>query len=132
MDTALPAEDRVAVWQILKSHEQAGVKFHALWARQAGARKFISLHVLVPGDWTVQRGHQLLERVEEIFAKRCWTRRSSHILNHWMIRPHGTTKPLIDGSCRWAKGLAAALPKGLNPEKSHAGKKSSEVHGLSR
>ena len=65
MDTALPVEDRVAVWQVLKGHEQAGVKFHALWTRQAGTRKFISLHVLVPGDWTVQRGHQLLERIED-------------------------------------------------------------------
>ena len=65
MDTALPVEDRVAVWQVLKGHEQAGVKFHALWTRQAGVRKFISLHVLVPGDWTVQRGHQLLERIED-------------------------------------------------------------------
>ncbi len=65
MDAALPVEDRVAVWQVLKGHEQAGVKFHALWTRQAGVRKFISLHVLVPGDWTVQRGHQLLERIED-------------------------------------------------------------------
>ena len=65
MDTALPAEDRVAVQEVLKSHEQVGVKFHALWTRQAGARKFISLHVLVPGDWTVHRGHQLLERIED-------------------------------------------------------------------
>ena len=64
MDAALPVEERVAVQEVLKRHEQAGVKFHALWTRQAGARKFISLHVLVPGDWTVQRGHQLLERIE--------------------------------------------------------------------
>ena len=64
MDAALPVEDRVAVQEVLKRHEQVGVKFHALWTRQAGARKFISLHVLVPGDWTVQRGHQLLERIE--------------------------------------------------------------------
>jgi len=64
MDAALPVEDRVAVQEVLKRHEQAGVKFHALWTRQAGARKFISLHVLVPGDWTVQRGHQLLESIE--------------------------------------------------------------------
>ena len=64
MDAALPVKDRVAVQEVLKRHEQAGVKFHALWTRQAGVRKFISLHVLVPGDWTVQRGHQLLERIE--------------------------------------------------------------------
>ena len=65
MDTALPAEDQVAVQEILKRHQQAEVKFHALRTRQAGARKFVSLHVLVPGDWTVQRGHQLLERIED-------------------------------------------------------------------
>jgi cation diffusion facilitator family transporter len=64
MDTALPVEDRASVWQVLKKHEKVGVKFHAFRTRQAGARKFISLHVLVPGDWTVQRGHQLLERIE--------------------------------------------------------------------
>jgi len=64
MDTALLTEDRVAVRDVLSSYEQAGVRFHALRTRQAGARKFISLHVLVPGDWTVQRGHQLVERIE--------------------------------------------------------------------
>lgn len=64
MDAALPAKDRVAIQKVLKRHEQTGVKFHALRTRQAGARKFISLHVLVPGDWMVQRGHQLLERIE--------------------------------------------------------------------
>jgi divalent metal cation (Fe/Co/Zn/Cd) transporter len=64
MDTALAVEERAAVSQVLKRHEQVGVKFHALRTRQAGPRKFISLHVLVPGNWTVQRGRQLLERIE--------------------------------------------------------------------
>jgi divalent metal cation (Fe/Co/Zn/Cd) transporter len=40
------------------------VQFHALRTRQAGARKFVEVHVLVPGDWTVHRGHELLERIE--------------------------------------------------------------------
>jgi len=40
------------------------VQVHALRSRVAGARRFVSLHVLVPGDWTVQRGHELLERIE--------------------------------------------------------------------
>src|SRR3712207_7764072 len=38
--------------------------FHALRSRQSGARSFVSMHVLVPGAWTVQRGHELLERIE--------------------------------------------------------------------
>jgi len=29
----------------------------ALRTRDAGARKFVSMHVLVPDNWTVKRGH---------------------------------------------------------------------------
>ena len=64
MDISLSAEDIAAVRQTLKTYEQTGVQFHALRSRQAGARKFVSTHVLVPGDWTVQRGHELLDRIE--------------------------------------------------------------------
>ncbi len=37
---------------------------HALRTRRAGQRAFVSLHVLVPGEWTVQRGHDFVEEVE--------------------------------------------------------------------
>ena len=40
------------------------MEYHALRTRQSGARRFVSLHVLVPGEWTVHDGHQLLERIE--------------------------------------------------------------------
>ena len=64
MDISLSAEDMAAVRQALNTYKQGGVQFHALRSRQAGARKFVSTHVLVPGDWTVQRGHELLDRIE--------------------------------------------------------------------
>lgn len=64
MDSALPLEDQQAVLGELARYADLGVQFHALRTRQAGARRFVSLHVLVPGDWTVQRGHRLLEEVE--------------------------------------------------------------------
>jgi len=64
MDVSLPAEEMAAVRRVLQNYEQTGVQFHALRSRQAGARKFISTHVLVPGDWTVQRGHALLDQIE--------------------------------------------------------------------
>lgn len=32
--------------------------------RQAGSRRFVTFHVLVPGHWTVQKGHDLLEKME--------------------------------------------------------------------
>ena len=64
MDTALSAEDLAVVRKVLDGYRADGVQFHALLTRQAGARKFVSVHVLVPGAWTVQRGHELLERIE--------------------------------------------------------------------
>ena len=65
MDTALSAEERGKVDQVLAPYREEGVQFHALRTRQAGSRRFVSLHVLVPGHWTVQRGHTLLEEIEE-------------------------------------------------------------------
>ena len=64
MDISLPAEDQGTVQRVLAEYDAAGIQFHALRTRQSGARQFVSLHVLVPGDWTVQRGHHLLERIE--------------------------------------------------------------------
>ncbi len=64
MDISLSAEDMAAVRKVLKTYEQTGIQFHALRSRQAGARRFVSTHVLVPGDWTVQRGHELLGKIE--------------------------------------------------------------------
>ena len=64
MDSALPAADERSVQAVLDRYATGGVQFHALRTRQAGARRFVSVHVLVPGRWTVQRGHHLLERIE--------------------------------------------------------------------
>jgi cation diffusion facilitator family transporter len=64
MDVSLSEEDMAKVKKILQTYEQEGVQFHALRSRQAGARKFVSTHVLVPGKWTVQRGHKLVEKIE--------------------------------------------------------------------
>jgi len=64
MDVSLSNEDMTAVRKALQTYEQTGIQFHALRSRQAGARKFVSVHVLVPGNWTVQRGHELLDKIE--------------------------------------------------------------------
>jgi cation diffusion facilitator family transporter len=64
MDTALSVEEQEALQKVLEQHLQDGIQYHALRTRQSGARCFVSLHVLVPGEWTVQRGHQLLEHIE--------------------------------------------------------------------
>jgi len=69
MDSALPEEERRAVEAVLDLYRRQGVRFHALQTRQAAVRRFLSVHVLVPGEWTVSRGHRLFERVQADVAK---------------------------------------------------------------
>ena len=64
MDTALSKGEQASLRLALAPHIIEPVQVHALRSRQAGARRFISMHVLVPGQWTVHRGHQLLETIE--------------------------------------------------------------------
>jgi cation diffusion facilitator family transporter len=65
MDHALPAREHTVIEAVLDRYRRTeGIRFHALRSRDAGARRFVSLHVLVPGAWTVQRGHDLVERLE--------------------------------------------------------------------
>jgi cation diffusion facilitator family transporter len=69
MDSALPEDERRAVEAVLNRYRKSGVRFHALQTRQAAARRFLSIHVLVPGTWTVTRGHRLSERVQTDVAE---------------------------------------------------------------
>jgi cation diffusion facilitator family transporter len=64
LDAALEPGERAAVDLALAPYLARGIQVHAIRTRQAGARRFVSLHVLVPGDWTVRRGHGLLEGIE--------------------------------------------------------------------
>lgn len=64
MDTVLPEAEQNKVHDILNSYVGDDVKYHALRTRRAGARRFVSFHVLVPGEWSVQQGHHLLEDIE--------------------------------------------------------------------
>lgn len=64
MDTAWEASDHQRLLQLLRPYVESGIDYHALRTRQAGARRFVSIHILVPGEWTVEQGHQLLEKIE--------------------------------------------------------------------
>ncbi len=64
MDEALPEAQIKSIELILEKYRTQGLDFHALRTRQAGRQAFITLHVLVPGDWSVQHGHDQLELIE--------------------------------------------------------------------
>ena len=64
MDISLPVEKIKQIEALLASYREQEIDFHALRTRQAGGRAFMTLHVLVPGHWTVQHGHDWAERIE--------------------------------------------------------------------
>lgn len=65
MDTAISLEKQKYVRQVLDRYaKERGIEYHALRTRRAAARSFISVHILVPGTWTVHEGHGLLEEIE--------------------------------------------------------------------
>jgi cation diffusion facilitator family transporter len=70
MDTALPPDEQAQIKAVLDRYHAEGVEYHALRTRRSGARRFVSLHVLVPGAWSVQRGHDLVERMEDEVRER--------------------------------------------------------------
>ena len=66
LDAAIPAPELADIEKIFTEYRRRyGIEFHALLTRQAGARRFISFHLLVPDAWPVDRAHQLSEEIEE-------------------------------------------------------------------
>lgn len=68
MDGSLLPEENARIEAILDAHTEPGrIEFHAVRTRVSGARQFMEMHMLVPGDWSVQRGHDAMEDlIEEI------------------------------------------------------------------
>ena len=64
LDAALPAGEQAALKAVLDRYQNESVHFHAVRTRQAASRRFVTMHVLVPGHWTVLQGHDLVERIE--------------------------------------------------------------------
>ena len=65
MDSALPEMEHALVKGILERRRMQGIDYHALRTRESGAHRFVEVHLLVPGDWTVRRAHDLAEHIEQ-------------------------------------------------------------------
>lgn len=65
LDAALPQEENDAIAEVLRKHQNEHLRFHAVQTRESGRQRFVAMHVLVPGDWSVAQGHDLLEVVEQ-------------------------------------------------------------------
>ena len=64
MDAALPVQEQGLIQEVMDKYIHQGVSFHALRTRQAAARRFVSVHMLVPGGWTVHDAHHVAEDFE--------------------------------------------------------------------
>jgi len=64
MDAALPPDEHEKLMTVLNKYKEQGIQFHALRTRQAAGRRFVSIHVLVPGRWTTHKGHHVVEDIE--------------------------------------------------------------------
>ena len=80
MDATLSDEDNSAIEAVLDSYRRSGeVDFHELRTRESGVRRFVEFHVLVPGSWSVERAHDLVENVESEIRDKL---PDSHIASH--------------------------------------------------
>ncbi len=65
MDESLPDSDQAAIRSALEPYSDRGIRYHALRTRQAGAQGFVTVHIIVPGQWTVANGHATVEEIEK-------------------------------------------------------------------
>ena len=80
MDIAPSAEVLHSVETVLERHRREGmIDFHAVRVREAGNRRFMELHVLVPAAWSVKKGHDFTEQVIDELVS---TDASLHISAH--------------------------------------------------
>jgi cation diffusion facilitator family transporter len=70
MDAAWPEHEQKVLHDVLEEFRSEGADFHAVRTRVSAARRFADFHVLVPGKWSVQRGHDLVESIEQKLAQR--------------------------------------------------------------
>ncbi|MGD7706992.1 cation diffusion facilitator family transporter [Microlunatus sp. Y2014] len=69
MDRTLSDDENRRIAAIIARYSTDEVDFHALQTRQSGHQQFATCHVLVPGAWSVTRGHDLVEEVEAAVAE---------------------------------------------------------------
>lgn len=65
LDSAIPEDERLKIIETLSRFKDQNIEYHSLMTRQAGRRKFISLHVLLPGKLSIQEGHDRIENIEK-------------------------------------------------------------------
>ena len=65
LDTAVSKDETDKITQVLEKYKEQNIKFHSMMTRQSGQRKFILVHLLMPGIWNIHQGHNFSEEIEK-------------------------------------------------------------------
>ena len=68
MDTKLSEKELIIIKEILDRYKEQDIGYHALYTRQASSKRFISFHLLFPGDLTVHKAHEISKMIENEIA----------------------------------------------------------------
>ena len=69
MDKKIPEEDMKKITDYLDGLKDAEIHYHSLLTRESGQRRFISMHLLLPGAWSVKEAHDQAEIIEQHIEK---------------------------------------------------------------
>ncbi len=70
LDERLDADDLARLSALLDEQAPLPLRWHALRTRKSGIRAFGTVHVLVPGAWSVSRAHDLAHDLEQAATER--------------------------------------------------------------
>lgn len=69
LDAALPDEEVAIIHEALHSITGTHVDVTQVLTRESGRQRFVQTTVVVPGDWSVARSHQLADEIEQVIEK---------------------------------------------------------------
>ncbi len=80
MDISLPRDEMDQIEQLLREREGPDVVYHKFRTRRSASRRYIELHLLLPGDLTVKAAHDRCTAIENEIRRR-WpkTRITIHV-----------------------------------------------------
>ncbi len=65
LDARLPADEEAKIREVLDAHRADIVEYHAMRTRQAGADRFLDLHLVLHRSATVGEAHDLTDHLEQ-------------------------------------------------------------------
>jgi cation diffusion facilitator family transporter len=65
LDEKLPPSQEAVIEESVNKHSREIAGFHALRTRRAGSQSYIDLHLVMAGDISLERAHQICDQIED-------------------------------------------------------------------